>query len=142
MVHNLQSSHGMSFHTMPYLVWLDKDLVLSTELPFAHAVAAVLWAVRGSMADQWAALSPTIPTLPTSISCGPVSWSLPSLSWPWWGRGGEGYSEISMADTDLYNNVEGGNAACTESFAIPYQAPQSMPLLQDPHTFPANALDS
>lgn len=94
------------------------------------------------MADQWAALSPTIPTLPTSIRCGPVSWSLPSLSWPWWGRGGEGYSEISMADTDLYNNVEGGNATCTESFAISYQAPQSMPLLQDPHTFPANALDS
>ncbi|DBA68967.1 TPA: hypothetical protein ACH3X2_013140 [Trebouxia sp. C0005] len=94
--------------------------------------AALIYAAGDIIANQWATISPSLP------SFGPISGSLAGLAWPLWGRGGEGYSGLAMADTELYSSAEGGGAISDrDAPANPYQAPESAPLLQDPQSFPA-----
>ena len=94
--------------------------------------AALMYAASDIIANQWATISPSLP------SFGPISGSLAGLAWPWWGRGGEGYSGLPLADTELYSNVEGGGAIFDrDAPATLYQPPESAPLLQDPQSFPA-----
>lgn len=99
--------------------------MLSHTLEGACDAAALVYAARDFISDQWAAISPSLP------SFGPISWSLAGLAWPWWGRGGDGYSGLPMADTELYNSGGGAPAA------TPYTTPERAHLLQDPQLFPS-----
>ena len=97
--------------------------------------AALMYAATDIIANQWSTISPSLPSLPTFE---PIFGSLAGVAWPWWGRGGEGYSGLPTADTELYSNVEGGGAIFDrDAPATPYQPPESAPLLQDPQSFPA-----
>ncbi len=102
--------------------------------------AAMMYAATDIIANQWPTISPSLPSLPTF---GPIFGSLAGVAWPWWGRGGEGYSGLPTADTELYSNVEGGGAIFDrDAPATPYQPPESAPLLQDPQSFPAGPCHS
>ena len=111
------------------------DLALITLVKLLHGTlkgacdaAALVYAARDFISDQWAAIIPSLPSL------GPISWSLTGLAWPWWGRGGEGYSGLPMADTELYGSGAGGGGAPA---AAPYTTPERAHLLQDPQLFPS-----
>ncbi len=107
------------------------DIAIDLAHPYLPACAGLLYVASDIISSQWADSRISLP------SFGPVSWrGLAGLAWPWWGRGGEGYSGLPMADTELYT-TEGGSAACTNPPAAPYRPPERMPLLDDPQTFPS-----
>ena len=100
---------------------------------YAHAVA--FYAASNIISGAWDTTSfPRLPNLrPPNLR--PVSWSLPSLAWPWRPRE-DGYTDLPMVETDLYSSAESGHSPRSEPPLVTYVPPHNPPPLQDPQTFP------
>lgn len=93
--------------------------------------AGVVYVAGDVLADQWAAVRPTL------ASFRPMSWTpAAGVDWLWRGWGGEGYSGLPMADTEMGPDQHGCFSPA-EPPATPYRPPQeNTPLLPNPQAFP------
>lgn len=90
------------------------------------------YAASNSISGAWETTS--LPRLP---NLGSVSWSLPTLAWPWKPTE-DGYIDLPMAESDMYGGAESGLSAIPEHpLVTPYMPAHILPPLQDPQTFPA-----
>ncbi len=82
------------------------------------------YAASNIISEAWDTTSfPRLPNL------GPVSWSLPTLAWPWKPME-DGYSDLPMAETDIHGNAESGQSAAPEHpLVTPYMVPHTPPPL-------------
>ena len=76
----------MSIYLQGFLFTIHSDQYVHT---------GVVYLAGDMLADQWAAVGPTLSSLRSMF------WTPAGVDWLWRGRGDEGYSGLPMADTEM-----------------------------------------